>query len=216
MVFLYPATILLGLASLTDSEAGKLTAWRPLRMARLDRLIHWLRGWGADHLEGLRYTNIWLGVALGLYTGILLGTLEAMALWNSAILAPLFLASGFSTGAAFLMLFPVASKEHHSLVRWDLYAIGAEVVLIGLFLIDRATGDILGKAQAERFLGGDLTSVFWSLVVFAGLGVPFFLETLETRYKMRSTIAAPLLIILGGITLRWILVHAGQTPVPGI
>ena len=216
LVLLYPAALLLGFASLTDSEAEKLRSWSPLRAFRLGGLVLWLRSWGLERKDALRQINIWLGVALGLYTGILLGTLEAKALWNSAILAPLFLASGVSTGAAFLMLFPLRRGEHRSLVRWDLYAIGAEVILIGLFILDRATGCILGKAQAARFLGGDLTSVFWSVVVIAGLGVPLLLEALEIRKSLRPTVAAPILIIIGGITLRWLLVHAGQTPVPGI
>jgi formate-dependent nitrite reductase membrane component NrfD len=41
-----------------------------------------------------------LGVALGIYTGILLNTMVARPLWNSAILGPLFLVSGLSAGAA--------------------------------------------------------------------------------------------------------------------
>ena len=41
--------------------------------------------------------NITLGIALGIYTGILLGTLGARPLWSSAVLGPLFLFSGLST-----------------------------------------------------------------------------------------------------------------------
>jgi hypothetical protein len=41
-----------------------------------------------------------LGVGLGIYTGILLNTMVARPLWNSAILGPLFLVSGLSAGAA--------------------------------------------------------------------------------------------------------------------
>ena len=40
--------------------------------------------------------------ALGIYTGILLNTMVARPLWNSAILGPLFLVSGLSAGAALM------------------------------------------------------------------------------------------------------------------
>ncbi len=46
--------------------------------------------------------NVLVGIALGIYTGILLGTLGARPLWNSALLGPLFLFSGLSTAAALL------------------------------------------------------------------------------------------------------------------
>ena len=45
-----------------------------------------------------------LGVALGIYTGVLLSALGARPLWNSAILGPLFLVSGLSSAAAFTHL----------------------------------------------------------------------------------------------------------------
>ena len=45
-------------------------------------------------MPGLRF-----GIALGIYTGILLSAMVARPLWNSAILGPLFLFSGLSAAA---------------------------------------------------------------------------------------------------------------------
>ena len=53
-------------------------------------------GW----LRALGWANLVLGIVLGIYTGILLNTMVARPLWNSAILGPLFLVSGLSAGAA--------------------------------------------------------------------------------------------------------------------
>ena len=55
-------------------------------------------------LTAIAWANIVLGVGLGIYTGILLNTMVARPLWNSAILGPLFLVSGLSAGAAMLHL----------------------------------------------------------------------------------------------------------------
>jgi formate-dependent nitrite reductase membrane component NrfD len=144
------------------------------------------------------------------YTGILLSTLGARALWGSALLGPLFLASGLSTGAALLMLFRVSPEERSLLARWDLLAIGLEVVLLVLLLVGLASGDAASRGAADLLLGGRFTGQFWALVVIAGLAVPAALELLETRLHLAATWVAPALVLVGGLSLRWILVAAGQ------
>lgn len=211
LVLIYPATLLLGLAELTDREAGRLATWPPFALTRLGRLALWFRQGALARLRALRWTNVVLGIGLGGYTGILLSTLGARALWSSSLLGPLFLVSGFSTGAAFLMLFALRHEEHSHLRRWDLMAIGAELVLIALFLLGLVTGgSAAGHVAAGHLLGGPYTASFWALVVVAGLAVPFLVELLEAWRGWKPTRVAPLLILVGGFALRWILVSAGQ------
>jgi formate-dependent nitrite reductase membrane component NrfD len=161
--------------------------------------VHLLRSIAKRHVDTIRQANLFAGIGLGVYTGILLSTLGARALWSSPVLGPLFLVSGLSTGAAFLMLFPLSKHEHHALRRWDMLAIGAEVALILLFILGLLTGGASGTQ-----------AVFWSLVVALGLAVPFALEAVETRLSLRPTVMAPVLLLVGGFALRWILVTSGQ------
>ena len=72
----------------------------------LRRLSDWLLAAPA-RISALAWANIVLGVGLGIYTGILLNTMVARPLWNSAILGPLFLVSGLSAGAAVVHLVSV-------------------------------------------------------------------------------------------------------------
>ncbi len=211
LVLIYPATLLLGLVELTDEESEKLAGWRPLRSTGLGRLALWVRREALDHVKGLRWANVVLGVGLGGYTGILLSTLGARALWNSSVLGPLFLVSGLSTGAAFIMLFKINHEEHRILRRWDLAAIGLEAVLLTLFLLQlAAAGGSRAQAAVHQVLGGGYTAIFWALVVVAGLAVPFLVEVLEERKGWKATVLAPVLILVGGFALRWVLVSAGQ------
>lgn len=200
--------VLLGLAGLTDGELDALARKVPLA-ARL----RGLRDWSAERIRSLRIANIALGIGLGVYTGVLLGTLGARAVWSSALLGPLFLVSGLSTGAAFMMLFPLDHAEHDSLRRWDMLAIGAELGLLVLFLIGLGTSSARGNDALALFMGGPYTASLWSIVVVAGLLVPFGLEVIESRKGLRPTIAAPLLLLIGGFALRWIFVATGQLPV---
>jgi len=200
LLAIYPATILLGLGQLTEKEAS-----------RLGKLAVASRQLAQQHFRALGWTNVVLGVALGSYTGILLSTLAARAAWNVQVLGPLFLLSGLSTGAALMMLFPMNKREHSLLRRWDLVLIGGELALLLLFILGLAFGHPRARAAAQLLLGGHLTALFWSLVVIAGLLVPLAVEIMENRRHLRPTIFAPALLLVGGLSLRWILLVAGQT-----
>lgn len=184
LLAIYPATIALGLAR---------SGWvLPISTRRLEQM------------------NLVLGIALGAYTGVLLATLGARALWSSPLLAPLFLVSGISTAAALTMLLPLTSDEHATVRRWDVVAIVVELALLALLFIGLFAASARARAAAALFFGGPYTAVFWSLVVVAGLAVPLALEVTESRRKLLPTASAPLLILAGGFALRWILVAAGQ------
>ena len=208
LVVAYPVTLLFGLSNLADDQLEWLLARIPV--PALARIVRRAREIGVARARPLAWWNLGTGVALGVYTGILLSTLGARALWNSALLGPLFLVSGLSTGAAFLMLFRITDDERHFLVRWDVLAIGVELALLLLFLVGLGTSDAAGRQAASLILGGPYTAPFWTLVVIVGLLVPALLETLESRLHYRVTAVAPLLVLAGGFALRWIFVAAGQ------
>jgi protein NrfD len=170
-----------------------------------------IRRWALDRVPALGTAAIAAGVGLGVYTGILLSTLGARALWGSALLGPLFLVSGLSTGAAAMMLFPVSSEERHALARWDLAAMGVEVLLLALVLVGLSTGGADARAAAALLLGGRYTAPFWALVIAAGLAVPALLEVIEFRLHAKPSVVTPALVLIGGLALRWILVSAGQS-----
>jgi formate-dependent nitrite reductase membrane component NrfD len=207
LVVIYPVGLFMGLGSLGDEKRRVLRKWAP--------------GFVRGTLEGLfafadrarrwaLVASVVAGVGLGLYTGLLLGTMPARLAWNSAVLGPLFLASGLSTGAAFLLLFRLDDLERKTLVRWDAIAISAELVLIVLLFLGWATSGEASRLAARSFLGGAYTAPFWSLVVVLGLIVPLAMEFLESRRHLRFVALVPVLILTGGLALRWILLAAGQ------
>jgi formate-dependent nitrite reductase membrane component NrfD len=197
----------------------------------------WLRAIGG--------VNIGLGVALGIYTGILLNTMVARPLWNSAILGPLFLVSGLSAGAAMLHLASRLRGESpppggliggafaalvqplgaarpepaaaNGLTRADLGFLAIELVLIGLLLINLLTSSASHAAAAQLLLGGPYTLVFWLGVVGLGLVLPMALQALELGHRIPHTVLPALLVLAGGYLLRWVMVGAGQASrvIPG-
>lgn len=210
LLVIYPAAGLLGLGSLTDAARARLRGSRLLGALRLRGLLDWLLRYADAHRRGLLWLNIGAGIALGIYTGLLLGTMVARIQWNSAVLGPLFLASGLSTGAAFMLLFRLDEVEQKTLIRWDVIAILAELFFIGMMLIAFAGGNATAQLAGQTLLGGKYTALFWTLVVMMGLLVPLVLELVELRRKLQMTVLAPLMILGGGIALRAILLTSGQ------
>jgi formate-dependent nitrite reductase membrane component NrfD len=200
LVLVYPVLLLAALASLPDT----LLSGRPA----LARLAARLRN---PVIAGrLGTTSIVAGVALGIYTGILLSSLGARPLWASAALGPLFLVSGLSTGAAFAHMIARNPDEQSALLRADNLFLVTELALIGLVLVGLLTASASHAHAASLLLGGPYTAVFWVFVVGLGILLPLLLQTLMASHRIRHTVLASLLVIGGGLALRFVIVSAGQ------
>ena len=189
-------------------------------------------------IRALAWANIVLGTGLGIYTGILLDTMVARPLWNSAILGPLFLFSGLSAGAAMLHLATVARGDRHpphgmiggalaalvqplgaeapdrhqanSLVRADVAFLAIELALIGLLLVNLYTSSASHAAAAALIVSGPYSWAFWGVIVALGILAPLALQGLELGHRIPHTVLPALLVLVGGFTLRWVMVTAGQ------
>ena len=201
----YPASILLAWAS---TPADTRDAWL-VRLARIPGLGGLDAGVGG-HVPALAGLNVTLGAALGVYTGVLLGTMAARPLWNSAILGPLFLVSGLSTGAAFMMLYRLERREKELLSRVDMGLISVELLLLALWMIGLAAGGAASRAGLHTIMGGPYTAAFWTLVVALGLLTPLIGEWIEHKHSAVPARLTAALVRGGGLALRWIIVYAGQ------
>jgi formate-dependent nitrite reductase membrane component NrfD len=158
----------------------------------------------------IAWLNVMLGVALGIYTGILLGSLGARPFWNSAVLGPLFLLSGLSSAAAWGHM-TAPDREERELLAWlDNHFIIAELVVLTLFVLGLASGSAASRDAAALVLGGPYTAVFWVGVVGLGLVVPLLIQSLAVTHRVTHTAIAPILVLLGGLVLRFVFVEAGQ------
>jgi formate-dependent nitrite reductase membrane component NrfD len=200
LLLVYPVLALGALASIPADSLGRWPA--------LARFTGRLRSTAATHWLGL--ANILLGVGLGIYTGILLSSLGARPLWASAALGPLFLVSGLSTGAAFAHLLASDPVESRALLRADNVFLATELGLIALFLIGLLTASEVHAEAAKLLLGGPYTAVFWVFVVGLGIVIPLAIQSLVTSHRIGHTFVAPLLVMSGGLALRFVIVSAGQ------
>ncbi len=64
---------------------------------------------------------------------------------------------------------------------------------------------------AELFLGGPYTAVFWTFVVGLGLAFPLLIELMELKGIHVPVKLPAILVLIGGLILRFIVVDAGQS-----
>ncbi|MBT8083308.1 MAG: polysulfide reductase NrfD [Gammaproteobacteria bacterium] len=167
--------------------------------------------WCEEHRRQIAMVAVPSGVALGIYTGILLSAFSARPFWNTGVLGPLFLVSGLSTAAALVALLSKHEGEKEMFTRIDLGLIAAEIALVGLFLINLATGSAQHIEALHAVTGGPYTMVFWVLFVGIGLIIPLLLEMLEIRGIGKSiAVVAPVLVLIGGYALRQVMLDVGQ------
>jgi formate-dependent nitrite reductase membrane component NrfD len=158
----------------------------------------------------LAWAMVLLSVVLGIYTGILFSAFNGRPLWNTSILGPLFLVSGMSGGAAAIVLMSRSREERHYFARIDLLLIFIELVLIVHMFMGFLSSTQTQIDAAQLFLGGEYTAPFWIFVVILGLVTPAILELMEMKHKRIPWVAAPVLVLFGGIMLRMIIAFAGQ------
>ena len=92
----------------------------------------------------------------------------------------------------------------------DNLLITVEIGLIGLFLVGLLTSNEASAEAARLLLGGPYTAVFWVGVVFLGLVLPLVVQTLAVTHRIVHTPIAPILVMAGGLALRFVIVAAGQ------
>jgi protein NrfD len=201
----YPVSVLLAWVT-TPEEFRAPVRERVEGIPLVRKVMEWADGSG----NLLARLNILMGASLGIYTGVLLGTMASRPLWNSALLGPLFLVSGLSTGAAFMLLFGLKDSERKQLGRADMGLILVEMVLLGLWMMGLATGGAAAQGALGVIFGGPYTAAFWTLVVALGLLAPLVGEWLEFKHDAVPGKGTAILVLLGGFALRWILVFAGQ------
>ncbi|WP_456421245.1 NrfD/PsrC family molybdoenzyme membrane anchor subunit [Lutibacter sp.] len=158
----------------------------------------------------IAYAFIPLSIILGVYTGILLSAFNARPLWNNAILGPLFLTSGLSTGAAAILLFSKNHFERKLISKIDLALIILELALITHMFMGMAAGSQVQLEAMQILIGGQYTVMFFVFVIILGLIVPAILELTEVIGFKVPVIVPALLVLMGGLIFRIVMINAGQ------
>lgn len=161
-------------------------------------------------IQNIGVANMILGGMLGVYTGVLLSTMGSRPLWNTSILWVLFLVSGLSTAAAFVHMIAKNVNERELLAKADNGFLTLEIFVLGLMLIGLLTSTQVHIDAAKLLISGTYAPAFWVFVVGMGVIIPLIIQLLAVNHKIKHTPIAPIMVIVGGLILRFIIVSAGQ------
>lgn len=165
-----------------------------------------------------------IGVAI--YTGVLLGAVQARPFWNTNLVAQMFLFSALSSGCAVLILVLslrpklLEPAQIRFLYMLDIFLIILEFFIVLPYLIHGQLSVQAVRDSLELILGGPFTVAFWLLFLGLGLLLPLLIEIFETvpalfskaeiHHNRRLAVLNAALVLFGGYMLRYIFVYAGQ------
>ena len=201
LILVYPVLVAL---ALIEPPAAISTHLPPASRARA-----WLIA-RPKALRALATLAILIGTALGLYTGVLLSSLGARPFWSNGLLAPLFLASGLSSGTALAHAVSNLEREKREFLRADTMLLAAELAILLLFVLSLASAGEASREASALLLGGALSSIFWVVVVGLGVVSPLAIQLVVLFRHDQHVEIAPALVLLGGLALRMFFVWAGQ------
>jgi formate-dependent nitrite reductase membrane component NrfD len=145
-----------------------------------------------------------------IYTGLLLGYNQPIALWNTAMLPVLFFVSAVSTGIMAIMFIgqgvAVAEAQLALLAKIDAVILVFELFVLIVFLYN-AYRTIESQYSAKRMLAGPVAPYLWLCVIACGLVIPFSLEVWG-GHGFATTLAV-LLGLFGGLCLRYTVLAGG-------
>lgn len=187
----------------------------------------------------LAYIALPMGIAVAMYTAVLLGAMPARPFWNSPILTFLFTLSALSSGVAAIVALgaltrkpsknPELEADYHAsiymLVAMDaIFLIGELMTLILFLMFAYLTIGSVKESVSVILFGGELALPFWGLVVGLGILIPFLVEMVMIAptllwgrpYKTNRYIelAVALAILIGAFSLRYVVLIAGQITAP--
>ncbi len=161
-------------------------------------------------LRGLSILTLSLGLLADLYTAFLLGVVKGKVLWNSALLPGYFLTSAVVTGAALVLIVYLNKKPEEKTVRTLVRIIQGALALEIFFAISQwitlGATSLQGQKALEllwkdpMYLIGD---------IFLGILVPLVLLNKPSLNKKPVLTISALLVILGGLLLRFSIVGVG-------
>ena len=168
------------------------------------------------------FIGIPLAISVHGYTGFILAFGKARALWNTALMPILFLASAIVSGIALMILVVVLKDRFFSkkkkinrdlimnlgkLLAWmivfDLFLVGSDLLVL---LISHSDA----QAAAYLILGGKFSVMFLIIENLLGKIIPFMLLAVPKLRTLPTVIAASILVVVGIFFMRYVVVVAGE------
>ena len=163
-----------------------------------------------------------LAVSVHGYTGFILAFGKARALWNTALMPILFLASAIVSGIALMILVCIVKDRFFSkkkaidkdlvlnlgkLLAWaivfDLFLVGCDLLVLSISHSD-------AQAAAQLILRGEFSFMFLFIENIFGKILPLTVLLVPRFRNLTTVIIASILVVVGIFFMRYVVVLAGE------
>jgi len=176
-----------------------------------------LRQWFPEATGAVTTFKVLAGIfafAQSIYTGFAVSYVNAIKVWNSAIVPVLFVTCGITGGLAILLAVFIAGDSSQiatleNIIRVVLIALA---IIIGVYLWNTTYSSAAARDAIKRLIGGSLAPLFWVGVFLFGIVIPVAIS-ISTLYAGEASsgllITAVVSEIIGGLALRFAILKAG-------
>ena len=172
-------------------------------------LFYWLQE--TVYEKSFRILSGLLTFGVIIYSGFVLSYVKAIRLWNSAMIPILFITSSLAGGAAVFSI--ISLSRNINLTNTLLHVLQITLVLYAIMLALHLWTSIYNSPSARKsviwMLKGNISYIFWILVVLAGVVIPlfiFFLTGSDARVLLNI---GAVFVILGNFTFKFIILKSG-------
>ncbi len=165
-----------------------------------------------DAAKKLAYLGIPFAILSATYTAMLLAQAPGRILWHTALMPVLFLNGAIISGTALVMLFSATSQNAQLLSKVGKFVAWLVILELGMItaeLIILLNGGTESVAAARFLLSGKFGLLFLGVEVFLGAVVPVAI-LLRNRSSVLMQAVASFLILIGILTMRFVIVIGGQ------
>lgn len=252
--FLAPPLLAVGLLLLIiDAEAGLFHPWRFIYLFTNFRSMMTIGTYiisifmvitlvqayfvfkGKEGPSWLKGVGILFAFGTAFYTGLLIGVVKAVPLWNTSILPVLFTVSALSTGIAMTVLVATLADRNAcssllSLKQIHLGLISIELILIFFMVYVTSSSNEAAFQSVMSLLTGAWSLWFWIGLIGIGLLIPLLIEGMEVfqhrvihspqgmevaatgslRTHLVLTVTTEAFVLIGGYLLRYLILAAGS------
>jgi formate-dependent nitrite reductase membrane component NrfD len=151
-----------------------------------------------------------LAFGVAIYSGFVVGYVNGIKFWNSALMPILVVLGGLAAGAAILMAVGTFDSALASSVKT--FALGfliSYAVAIFVHLWVSTYSSPSARDSALLLLKGSMASMFWLVIVLIGILIPLILE-LTVKGNSAVLILSAVLVLVGNLTFRYSIIRAGR------
>ena len=172
-------------------------------------LFFWLQE--SAYEKSFRILSGLLAFGVIIYSGFVLSYVKAIRLWNSAMIPLLFITSSLAGGAAVFSI--ICLSRNINLTNTLSHVLQITLVLYAIMLVLYLWTSINDSPSARKsviwMLKGNLSYIFWILVVLVGIVIPLFVFFLTESEAMVLLTIGAVFVILGNFTFKFIILKSG-------